>query len=319
MTCRIDLDGDGTDDDTIAGCTSAHSRSQTYLSAGTKVLRLTVSDDSGHTTSATTSVSVSGAAAEPYNITVVGSPTTTATQLSYFTSAAAHWQAAIGAGLPSETFSVSANECTTGQPAWSGTVDDLLIYASVQSIDGPGGVLAMAGPCLVRDGNSLPVYGVMFFDSADVATLISQGLFDDTVTHEMGHVLGFGTVWDSNVTGYGTSDPRFVGPIANGVWSKLGQVGLIPVENSGAAGTANAHWRESVFNDELMTGYIGATNPMSAVTIGAFGDLGYQVNLGAAEPYGLPDLQASRSAASRTAANADIPGHEIAIEPIRSV
>jgi hypothetical protein len=42
-----------------------------------------------------------------------------------------------------------------------------------------------------------------------------------------------------------------------------------------------------------MSGFIAAAgNPMSAITVASLADLGYQVDLAAAEPYSLPDLMA---------------------------
>ena len=66
------------------------------------------------------------------------------------------------------------------------------------------------------------------------------------------------------------------------------------VENTGGAGTADAHWRESVFGNELMTGFVDAgVNPLSRVTVASMGDLGYTVNLADADPYTLaPGLRA---------------------------
>jgi hypothetical protein len=62
----------------------------------------------------------------------------------------------------------------------------------------------------------------------------------------------------------------------------------VPVENTGGPGTADAHWRESVFGNELMTGFVDAgANPLSRVTVGSMGDLGYSVNLTDADPYTL--------------------------------
>jgi hypothetical protein len=62
------------------------------------------------------------------------------------------------------------------------------------------------------------------------------------------------------------------------------------VENTGGSGTADAHWRESVFGKELMTGYYnpGSPNPLSRVTVGAMADLGYLVNMNAADSYSPP-------------------------------
>jgi hypothetical protein len=48
---------------------------------------------------------------------------------------------------------------------------------------------------------------------------------------------------------------------------------------TGPAGTRLAHWREATFGQELMTGWLGAgPNPLSALTINQFRDLGYEVN-----------------------------------------
>ena len=165
----------------------------------------------------------------------------------------------IRGGLSDQTFSMAAGDCASRAPAFSGTVDDLLIDAIVTPIDGPGGVLGSAGPCLVRTSDGLSVYGVMEFDSADVALLEADGSFGAVVLHEMGHVIGFGTLWDSSLlSGAGTSNPTFSGAAARGAWQALGGVGAVPVENLGGIGTADAHWRESTFGTELMTGYLGA-------------------------------------------------------------
>ena len=67
----------------------------------------------------------------------------------------------------------------------------------------------------------------------------------------------------------------------------------MPVENTGGPGTAGGHWRETVFRNELMSGFISAPgNPLSRVTVASLGDLGYVVDAGAGEPYELPDLLA---------------------------
>ena len=58
----------------------------------------------------------------------------------------------------------------------------------------------MATPCNpVRAGSLLIIRGIMKFDTADVAGLLAQGLFDEVVMHEMGHVLGFTpALWNRN-------------------------------------------------------------------------------------------------------------------------
>ena len=65
----------------------------------------------------------------------------------------------------------------------------------------------------------------------------------------------------------------------------------------GTATARDAHWRESVMDNELMTGFISAgSNPMSLVTIQSLLDLGYAVDRNAAEAYTVPDPAGSGSA-----------------------
>ena len=59
----------------------------------------------------------------------------------------------------------------------------------------------------------------------------------------------------------------------------------VPLPGCGT-GTVNSHWREVVFNNELMTGYINTgINPFSVLSIAAQEDLGYTVNYAAADAY----------------------------------
>lgn len=171
----------------------------------------------------------------------------------------------------------------------TGVIHDLVIDVEVVPIDGPNGILGSAGPCLAGP-DGLPRAGLMRFDSADVATLMADGRFVQVVLHEMGHVLGIGTMWPSRLlTDVGGSDPRFTGANAVAEWHSLGGSGDVPVEGGGGAGTAGAHWRESTFGNELMTGWLNAgSNPLSRMTIASLADLGYQVDRSQADTYSLP-------------------------------
>ena len=90
-------------------------------------------------------------------------------------------------------------------PAVNETVDDLLIFAEVRAIDGVGGILGAAGPCLIRVANGLTIIGYMEFDEADLVDLAAFGHLEDVVLHEMAHVLGLGTLspWDNQLVGAG--------------------------------------------------------------------------------------------------------------------
>jgi hypothetical protein len=170
----------------------------------------------------------------------------------------------------------------------------------------------------------------MEFDDADILNYINTGRFESVVLHEMNHVVGFGTIWwDKNLlqnsaftnetvpTATGSTNPRFIGAgsiascmAAGGSANQcVGGVG-VAVEACGSLGTADSHWRERfatctggsqnapgagppAFGAELMTGYVeatGVTMPWSTITLSQFQDLGYTVNLLAADAFTVPSL-----------------------------
>jgi hypothetical protein len=240
-------------------------------------------------------------AAQKFNITLRFINTPTADQVADFTTAASRWEGLIHGDVLDSQGSFPANACGAGfpMPPFSGTIDDLLINVLLQPIDGPGNVLGAAGACFVRLEDGLPVFGLMFFDVADLAFLETNNLLDEVIVHEMGHVLGFSVgIFNLNipnifqrtlVIGRNTADPRFIGPVAIDKYHMLGGKletvpieGFTPAPGRCGAGTANSHWDEGTFFNELMTGFInGASanyiNPMSPMTSAAMKDLGYVV------------------------------------------
>ncbi|MFM7069338.1 MAG: leishmanolysin-related zinc metalloendopeptidase, partial [Actinomycetes bacterium] len=283
--------GDGTYDQTIVGCTSQTVRTVDFRDPGTTVVGLRVSNGASPDVVATTTITVGAPASEPFDITLLFVGSFNASRTAAFQNAAARWSQVIHTGLANTPLSYAAGGCGTDSAAYSGTIDDVLITASVTSIDGPGNVLASAGPCYYRTANGLALAGSMRFDVADIVNLENSGDLGDVVLHEMGHVLGIGTLngWSSNQTGAGTLNSAFVGNRALGIWQQLGGTGSVPVENNGVSGTTDSHWRESVFDRELMTGYEDAgLDPLSSLTIAALGDFGYGVDLSTADSFLLP-------------------------------
>ncbi len=210
-----------------------------------------------------------------------------------FVVAAQRWMSIIVGDVPDINISKPAGDCGSNSPAVTEFVDDLIIFATVEAIDGPGGVLGSAGPCTIRSPSALPIVGRMRFDNADLDVRETNGQLVDLILHEMGHVLGFGTVWTNRnvIDGRGTADPIFVGTQSLALWPSLtlGYFGRpVPVENGGGSGTADSHWRESIFDAELMTGYIespGVLMPLSKMTIASMLDLGYAVSYAGADNF----------------------------------
>lgn len=183
----------------------------------------------------------------------------------------------------------------------------IVIGASVQSIDGPGGTLGQAGPLTggIDDaGYILATTGTMTFDADDFSSPTET--LQTVVLHEMAHVLGIGTLWEYNGL-YDSSAPT-VADLNNGqsVGQYTGAYGLqawqmefdpdalfVPVEKGGGAGTMNGHWNEGDgggatgyvssqtgldLQYELMTGWLDEGSFISSVTAGSLQDLGYEVD-----------------------------------------
>ena len=166
----------------------------------------------------------------------------------------------------------------------------LVITATASRIDGVGGVLGNASPTIFRPTTKLPARGEMTFDSSDLASLESTGDLYTVILHEMGHVLGIGTVWtDLRLVQRVGAQYRFTGANAVAQYNAIFNTtsAYVPVESRGGSGTKGSHWSDSTFNNELMTGYInsGKANPLSKVTVGSLQDLGYTVNYAAADAY----------------------------------
>jgi len=262
-------------------------------------------------------INATGAAAA-YNIEVrnIGPPLSPSVQLA-FDSAEAYWERIIY-GDQSNVAINSPSACNTGT-AINETVDDVIILARFDSIDGPGQILGTAGACSIRISNGLSIYGLMRFDSADVGFLGAN--LGAVILHEMGHVLGFSAgLWNTQagvtqqrvcaqnaptpstpVAGLDTHFFCSQGGAVNSARAVFDSIGgtsytggnKVPLENcvtgvppSCGSGNLYSHWREATFDHELMTGFLDAgTNPLSVLTIATFEDNGYLVNYAAAQAY----------------------------------
>ena len=280
-----------------------------------------------------TAPSISGNSNAQFTITVrfldPGQPTPTLRAA--FNQAITKWQSVIVDSVGSIPIKLAAGACDSAQPALNETVRDLLVLVHIRQIRDtvPGrATLGESGPCLVRQPGNLPILGVMSLNDSTLTVLATEGLLDDVIKHEMAHLLGFGTVWDLDglVRDTTTRDPWFSGPDAQAAFrTALPSFTdkIVPVEANGGSGTTLSHWRESVMTNELMTGFINnGTNPLSAVTIESMADLGYAVDVSAADPWPTPSSGANAAAAAIPQASFSVfgsPTHTVLHPPRFSV
>ncbi len=221
----------------------------------------------------------------------------TSGQVLAFARAEIRWESIVTGDVPNLQANAAAGSCGEDSPALSEMIDDLLLFVSLEPIDGVGSTLGAAGPCFIRVPGNLSVVGRMLFDTDDLEMLEQGGALQDVILHEMGHVLGIGTLWpqfdllaDPALANPPGIDPHFTGSMAIAAFNAAGGNtyigGKVPVENQDTVGTADSHWRETVLGNELMTGFVAqAGNPLSAITVRSLADMGYVVSVDRADPY----------------------------------
>lgn len=254
-----------------------------------------------------------------FNVEVRYIGSATARQREAVTKAVTRWRTVVVGSLPSVRVTSAAGACFEKQPALNEVVDDLLMFVEFTDIDGPGKTLGEAGPCMIRSEGHLPIVGVLRLDVADLEPMERNGTLDDVVLHEIGHVLGIGTLWSHRqlISGSGGEDPQFTGQHALHAYLEMGVASAtgVPVENTGSKGTRDGHWRESVFGNELMTGYISGTpNPLSEMTVASLRDLGYGTSMIGASTFTL-----GGTLQSMVSEPIDLRGRERILEPMFSV
>lgn len=219
-----------------------------------------------------------------------------------FYKAKLRWESIITNKLPGAPAAYTEDwfggEFATG---YNGAVDDILIGYAVEPLDGAGNILGHAGPVFIQPGYESVVSGVMKFDIDDFENMSSENI-EDIVVHEMGHVLGIGTLW-SHKCGINcpTGDFSYTCLKANEKYKEFNFPDRkLNLESEGGLGTACGHWDDTSFShptySELMTGQFEAhkVQILSTVSAAALEDLGgYKVNYAAADPLPTNSLRGS--------------------------
>ena len=113
-------------------------------------------------------------------------------------------------------------------PAYSGTVDDVLIDARDAPIDGSGKVLGRAGGLLIRQPDWQPYYGIMEFDSADLEDLAASGSLEEGYEACLEEV-------PARMAG-GAHIPPFRGPREEGAKARVASTRLLDLDREEACG-----------------------------------------------------------------------------------
>ena len=243
-----------------------------------------------------------------FDIDIVYESTPTIAQAEIIEEAVAKWESVIVGDLPEFRFfdDVTLDNCGP-EPLTierGESVDDVQIR--VQLIDTDRFVYTQT-ICYYRRAISLPIISAIGIDFARIASLsasredavnfaaaaIGQALGKHAWMYDEIHELVRNRSAESR-GGTPGADSHFVGPKAIAAFDAAGGTayrgGKVPLKNDGMYGT-DAHWRESVFGRELLSSiYVtGETHPLSAITVQSFADLGYVVNVEAADSYTLPE------------------------------
>lgn len=184
-------------------------------------------------------------------------------------------------------------------------IDDIYISIVESDIgnDGPMGTLGVAGPLFTHTnsaGRKLPYYARIRLDAADLARMYADNTLGAVIEHEIGHALGFGwkSFVDNGLISGLPGDSKYLGQYAQQEWEAMGCSGDTPLEVDEETGKPEGHWDERCLNKELMTSKtdVAISRYRSRLTIGVMKDLGYMVNVDAADAFTLDQLSESQCA-----------------------
>ena len=154
-------------------------------------------------------------------------------------------------------------------------------------------------------GNTFPMVGAIVLNTTYLYGYLKEEQLYAVLLHEVGHVLGIGTIWDlpkSPLTLYYEDNKEkyyYTGESALREYKSYyptSELVGIPLEDDGGDGTQDSHPEEDMnrkigdkphpgLQDELMTGWIHSLVSLSRITLGFLEDIGYIVDYSKADPF----------------------------------
>lgn len=157
-------------------------------------------------------------------------------------------------------------------------------------------------------GNTFPTVGAIVINTTYLYGKLKEDQLYAVLLHEVGHVLGIGTVWnlpnsplilyqEDNKDKYYYTGPAALREYRSQFSKDLSDNLLgIPLEDDGGEGTEGSHPEEDMnrtiqgklhpgLQDELMTGWIKSLVSLSRITLGFLEDIGYIVDYSKADPF----------------------------------
>ena len=223
----------------------------------------------------------------PFRISVVADGVVAPALLAMARTAARRWEQLVWHSVTTPVTLPTNRGCSNHDIVSSS--EFILLVQGIDSAEAHGAA-GFGGPCLTETlpgGGNISRIGRVIINREWAAATDSSVLLP-VLLHEIAHALGSGTISIERSLGLSkrlppdtlNGDPYFAGVLATAAWTAVSRSAWtltpgVPLAGREWMGSAWAHWRPKVFNDELMNYAAGPKSRISRVTVAQLADLGY--------------------------------------------